>query len=121
MIYFKVKTSFSSKNFVSTSRPIELLHIDWFGPTRTTSINGKRYGLVVVNDYSRWTWVMFLAHKNESFEVFFKFCKRIQNEKEVCITSIRSDHGGEFENESFHLFCEENEILHNFSIARTPQ
>jgi len=47
--------------------------------------------------------------------------KRILNEKGVCITSIRSDHSGEFENESFRLLCEENEILHNFSIARTPQ
>jgi len=63
---------------------------------------------------------MFLAHKKESFEVFL-ICKRVQNEKKVCITSIRSDHGGEFENEIFHLFCEENGILHNFSTARTPQ
>ena len=47
--------------------------------------------------------------------------KKVQNEKGVCIISIRSDHGGEFENESFHLFCEENEILHNFSTTRTPQ
>ena len=84
----QIKTSFLSKNFVSTSRTLELLHVDLFGPTGTTSVSGKRYGLVVVDDYSRWTWVMFLTHKNESFEVFFKFCKRVQNEKEVCITLI---------------------------------
>jgi len=60
---------------------------------------------------------MFLAHKNNSLEIFFKFYKRIQNEKGVCLTSIRSDHGGEFENENFHLFCEENGILYNFSTA----
>jgi len=64
---------------------------------------------------------MFLAYKNESFEVFFKFCKRVQNEKRLFITSIISDHGGEFENQSFHLFNEENGILHNFSIVRTLQ
>ena len=63
---------------------------------------------------------MFLAHENESFVVFFKFCKRIQNEKGVCITLIRSGHGREFENESIHIFCEENGVLHNFSNARTP-
>ena len=41
--------------------------------------------------------------------------------KGVCITSIKSDHGRKFENESFHLFCEENIILHNFSTTITPQ
>jgi len=56
-----------------------------------------------------------------SFEVFFKFYKRVQKEKGACTISIRSDHGGKCENESFHLICEENGILHNFSIARTPQ
>ena len=65
----KLKNSFSSKNIVSTSRPLELLHLDLFGPTRTTSICGKRYELVIVNDYFKWTWVMFLAHKDESFKV----------------------------------------------------
>jgi len=56
---------------------------------------------------------MFLAHEDESFNVFFKFCKRVQNEKEVCITSIKSDHGGELKNE--------NGILLNFSTPRTPK
>lgn len=46
------KTSFKSKNFVSTSRPLELLHIDLFGPVGTDSINGKKYGLVIVDDYN---------------------------------------------------------------------
>ena len=80
-----------------------------------------QYGLVIVDDYSKWTWVMFLNHKYGSFDIFFKFCKCVQNEKGVCITSIRSDHGGEFENDMFQLFCEENDILHNFSTPRTTQ
>jgi len=116
----QIKCSFSRNNLVSISRPLELLHHD-FSPTRTTSISGKRYGLVIVDNYSRWTWVMFVAHKDESFSVFFKFCKIVQNEKRVCITSIRSDHGGEFENDNFQLFCEEDGMLHNFSTPRTSQ
>ena len=51
----------------------------------------------------------------------FKFCKRVQNEKGVCITSIRSYHGGKFENDKFQLFCEKNGILHIFSTPRTPK
>jgi len=83
-----IKTSFSSKKIVSTSRPLELLDIDLFGPTRTIFVNGKKYGLVVMDNYSRWTWVMFLAHKDESFEVLLKFCKRIQNENEHALLQL---------------------------------
>ena len=60
-------------------------------------------------------------YKDNSFDIFFKFCKCDQNEKGVCITSSRSDHEGGFENNRFQLFCEENGILHNFSTPITPQ
>ena len=70
----QIKNSFFfSTNIASTSRPLELLHLDLFGPTRIASTSGKRYGLFIVDEYSRWTWVMFLAHKDESFSIFFKF------------------------------------------------
>ena len=73
-----------------------------------------------MDDYSRWTWVMFLAY-DESFSVFFKFCNWFQNEKGVCVTWLRSDHGEKLENGNFQLFCEENGILHNLSTLRTPR
>ena len=77
-----VKSSFKNKNIVSTTRPLELLHIDLFGPVSTASINGKKYGLVIVDDYSRWTWVKFLRTKDDTYEVFSIFCTQIQNEKD---------------------------------------
>src|SRR4030066_111983 len=116
-----VKESFKLKNIVSTSRPLEWLHIDLFGPVSTASINGKKYGLVIVDDFSRWTWVKFLRTKDEACEVFSNFCKQIQSEKELKILKVRSDHGGEFENEPFENFCEEHGIIHEFSSPRTPQ
>ncbi|KAK2359506.1 putative mitochondrial protein [Trifolium repens] len=116
-----VKSSFKNKNIVSTTRPLELLHIDLFGPVSTASINGKKYGLVIVDDYSRWTWVKFLRNKDDTYEVFSIFCTQIQNEKDSKILKVRSDHGGEFENEPFENFCEEHGILHEFSSPRTPQ
>src|SRR4051812_24344213 len=54
------KPAFKSKNVVSSIRPLELMHIDLFGPVKTTSVRGKKDGLVIVDDYSRWTWVKFL-------------------------------------------------------------
>ena len=65
--------------------------------------------------------VSFLAHKNDAFKAFKNFAKRVQKEKDFCITSIRSDHGTKFENEFFKTFCNENEISHTFSFPKTPQ
>ena len=48
--------------------------------------------MVIVDDYTRWTWVRLLTHIDESFDTFYKFCKKIQNEKDICISSIKSDH-----------------------------
>ncbi|WJX61599.1 hypothetical protein P8452_46671 [Trifolium repens] len=115
------KTSFKPKNIVSTSRLLELLHIDLFGPVSTASINGKKYGLVIVDDYSRWTWVKFLRVKDDAYDVFNIFCTQVQSEKSLKILKIRSDHGGEFENEPFATFCEDHGIIHEFSAPRTPQ
>jgi hypothetical protein len=117
----QVKSSFKTNDFISTKRPLELLHIDLFGPVRTASLSGKQYGFVIVDDFSRYTWVLFLKHKDEAFEAFKTFCTLVQNEKESKIISLRSDHGGEFENAFFKDFFDEKGIFHNFSCARTPQ
>jgi len=76
-----VKSSFKSKDIVSTSRPLELLHIDLFGPVNIASLYGSKYGLVIVDDYSRWTWVKFLVSKDNAYDVFSNFCTQIQSEK----------------------------------------
>ena len=117
----QIKTSFKSNDVVSTSRLLQLLHMDLFGPTRTLSLGRKKYGYVIVDDYSRYTCVYFLANKHESFKVFEIFCKRVQNEKGFFISCIRSDHGTKFENVEFRSFYEKNGIFHNFSSQRTPQ
>src|SRR3954466_13988762 len=115
------KPAFKSKNVVPSSRPLELLHIDLFGPVKIASIRGKRYGLVIVDDYSRWIWVKFLKDKDESHTVFFDFCTQIQSEKEFKIIKVRSDHGDEFENRFFEIYFKENGTSHDFSFPRTPQ
>ena len=104
------KTSFKTKNVVSTSRHLELLHIDLFGLIKTISVNGKKYGLVIVDDYSRWTWVKFLRHKDESHSVFTSFCSQVQNEFNSKIIKVRSDYGGGFENKNFEELFDSNGI-----------
>ena len=95
--------------------------MDLFGPSRTTSLGGKSYAFVIVDDFSRYTWVLFLAHKNDVFHEFSKLCRKIQNEKGFTISCIRSNHGREFENVEFESFYDEKGIEHTFSAPRTPQ
>ena len=54
--------------------------MDLFGPTRVASLGGMHYAYVLIDDYSRYTWVYFLAHKNDAFKAFENFIKRIQKE-----------------------------------------
>ena len=62
-----------------------------------------------------------MAHKDEIFQVFSKFYRKVTNERRFLIQNIRSDHGTEFENQKFEKFCDEKKIGHNFSAPRTPQ
>jgi len=101
----QTKSSFKHINVVSTSRPLELLHVDLFGPSRTMSLGGNYYSLVVVDDYSHFTWTLFITTKDEAYHAFKKHAKVIQNERNYCISTIKSDHGGEFQNERFDKFC----------------
>ena len=88
----QVGKQIKNKNFISTSRPLELLHMNLFGLSRTLSLGGKSYAYVIVDHFSRYTWVLFLSQNNEAFYEFSKFWNKIQNEKGFTITCIRNDH-----------------------------
>ena len=77
--------------------------------------------MVIVDDYSRYTWVSFVAHKNETFSTFLTLLIRLTNEKNTTINLIRIDHCCEFDNIKFEEFCNKNGIEQNFSTPRTPQ
>lgn len=73
-----VRSSSKSKKFVSTSKHLELIHIDLCGPMRIRSRVGKRYMFVIVDDFFRYTWTLFLGSKDETFDVFSVFVRMIQ-------------------------------------------
>jgi len=92
----QIRSSFKSKDIISTKNPLDVLHMDLFGPSRVTSLAGNLYALVIVDDYSRYTWTLFLAYKNDAYKAFKKLAKVMQNENGCCIKSIHSDHGVSF-------------------------
>jgi hypothetical protein len=102
---------------MTTSRPLELL----FGPVAYLSIGGSKYGLVIVDDFSRFTWVFFLLDKSETQGTLKRFLKRVQNEFELKVKKIRSDNGSEFKNLQVEEFLEEEGIKHEFFAPYTPQ
>jgi len=112
----QVKNSFKIKNVVSSLKPLELLHMDLFGPSRTMNLSGNYYALVIVNDFSMFTWTLFLESKSDAFSAFKKLARRLQNTKNNNIGSIRSDHRGEFQNENSASFVRRWEFCTIFQL-----
>jgi transposase InsO family protein len=109
------------KNIMTKDRPLELLHMDLFGPIAYISIGGSKYCLVIVDDYSRFTWVFFLQEKSQTQETLKEFLRRAQNKFGLRIKKIRSNNGTEFKNSQIEGFLEEEGIKHEFSSPYTPQ
>ncbi|GJU96006.1 putative ribonuclease H-like domain-containing protein [Tanacetum coccineum] len=115
------KASCKTKTVSSISQPLQMLHMDLFGPTFVKSLMKKMYCLVVTDDYSRFSWVFFLATKDETSEILKTFITGIENLIDLKVKVIRCDNGTEFKNKVMNQFCEMKGIKREFSVARTPQ
>ncbi|GJT37698.1 putative ribonuclease H-like domain-containing protein [Tanacetum coccineum] len=115
------KASCKTKLVSSISQPLQMLHMDLFGPTFVRSINHKIYCLVVTDDYSRFSWVFFLATKDETSGILKTFITGIENQINHKVKIIRCDNGTEFKNNDMNQFCGMKGIKREFSVARTLQ
>ena len=86
--------------------------MDLFGPTTYTSIGGNKYGFMIVDDFTRYTWVFFLVDKSDVFTTFKSFIKGIHNEFETAIKRVGSDNGSEFKNTRIDELCDDFRIRH---------
>nr|GFA68294.1 integrase, catalytic region, zinc finger, CCHC-type, peptidase aspartic, catalytic [Tanacetum cinerariifolium] len=109
-----------SKMDFALNKPPYLLHMDLCGPMHVQSINGKRYVLVVVDDYSRYTWVFFFHSKDEASEMIISFINKTQVNLQLQVQRVRTDNGIEFKNKTLAKFFDEVGITQQFSAARTP-
>ncbi|GJW63517.1 retrovirus-related pol polyprotein from transposon TNT 1-94 [Tanacetum coccineum] len=109
------------KLIASDHSKLELLHMDLYGPMRVASINGKKYVLVIVDDYSRYTWVYFLHSKDETLKIIKKFIAQAQLNYKANVCKIRTNNGTEFKNATLKAHYENLGIMQQFSTARTPQ
>ena len=79
------------KNIMTTRRPLELLQMDLFGPNAYKSLGGNSFGLVIVDYFSRFTWVFFLNDKSQVHKIFRNFARKAQNQFEVKIKKVRNN------------------------------
>nr|GEX14059.1 hypothetical protein [Tanacetum cinerariifolium] len=115
------RASCKTKPVSSVSQPIQRLHMYLFGPTFIKSLNKKSCCLVVTDDYSRFSWVFFLAIKDETSTILKTFITGIENQLNLKVKIIRSDNGTEFKNQDLNQFYGMKGIKREFSVARTPQ
>nr|GEW16880.1 hypothetical protein [Tanacetum cinerariifolium] len=115
------KKTHKPKSEDTNQEKLYLLHMDLCGPIRVESVNGKNYILVIVDDYSRFTWVKFLRSKDETLAFIIKFLNMIQVRLKVPVHRIRTDNGTEFVNQTLRDYYEEVDISHETLVAHSPQ
>nr|GEY79657.1 retrovirus-related Pol polyprotein from transposon TNT 1-94 [Tanacetum cinerariifolium] len=115
------KKSHKPKSEDTNQEKLYLLHMDLCGPMRVESVNGKKYILVIIDDYSRFTWVKCLRSKDEAPYFIVKFLKMIQVRLKVSVCRIRTDNGTEFVNQTLREYYEEVGISYKTLVARSPQ
>nr|GFA81436.1 hypothetical protein [Tanacetum cinerariifolium] len=116
-----IRASHPPKPVPNSRQRLHLLHLDLCGPMRIASINGKRYVLVIVDDYSHYTWVHFLRSKDEAPEVIIKSLKRIMVLLQSPVIIIRSDNDTEFKNQVLKQYFDTVGISHQMYSVQTPQ
>jgi transposase InsO family protein len=116
----KIGVHHPHKNIMTTERPLELPRMDLFGLIAYISIDGSKYCLVIMEDYSGFTWVFDLQEKSQTQETLKKFLRWAQNEFGLRIKKIRSDNGIEFKNSQIEGILEEEVIKHALSSPYTP-
>jgi hypothetical protein len=107
-------------NIMMIEHPVQLLHMDIVDPSRVRSMGGKWYALVIVDDYSLYSWVFFLESKMKCFEHFWSLVLRLNNEHPNCLKAICSGNGTEFRNALSISFTLSTVLINSFSPPRVP-
>ncbi|GKC09056.1 retrovirus-related pol polyprotein from transposon TNT 1-94 [Tanacetum coccineum] len=115
------KQSYKPKSEDTNQEKLYLLHMDLCGPMCIASVNRKKYTLIIVDDYSRFSWVKFLASKDEAHDFIMKFLKMIQVRLNAIVKNIGTDNGTEFVNQTLRDYYDQVDISHETSVARTPK
>ena len=115
------RSAFSSESSFRASKRLELIHGDICGPIQPSTIGGRRYYFLLVDDFSRLMWVFFLKENSKAYHHFKVFKNLVESESGERIKCFRKNRGGEFNYEEFRFFCEINGIKRHFTAPYSPQ
>uniref|UniRef100_A0A2N9J9M1 Integrase catalytic domain-containing protein n=1 Tax=Fagus sylvatica TaxID=28930 RepID=A0A2N9J9M1_FAGSY len=105
----------------TVSSPFSLIHADLWGPAPIVSYTGFKYYLVLVDEFTKFTWTYLLKHKSDTLQVFTQFHAMVHTQFSLPIKTFRTDCGGEFTSTKFNQFCANHGIIHQLSCPHTPQ
>ena len=117
----QVKTKMPKETSFHASKPLELIHSDVCGPFRVMSTGGARYFVTFIDDFSKKTWIYFLAHKSQVLEKFKHFVHLVENLTGLTVRALRTDNGGEYTSRLFSEFCSHKGITREMPPPYTPQ
>ena len=102
------------------NKSVDLVHMDLSGPIKPSTLGGKSYFLLIVDDFSRYMWIFLLAYKTEALNIFKKLKVMAKAETKENLRCAKSDRGGEFLSKEFKLYCEDNGIIRQLTPPHTP-
>ena len=115
------RSTFPNESEYKASKRLQLIHGNICGPIQPSTIGGRRYYFLLVDDYSRLMWVAFLKEKSDVFQYFKKFKKLAESVSDEKVKCLRIDKGGEFNSEEFRIYCKENGIKRHLTAPYSPQ
>ena len=117
----QIRRPFPKKSEFRASKKLQLIHGDIYGPIQPSTVGGRRYYFLLIDDFSRLMWVAFLKDKSDAFQHFKKFKNLAESESEENVKCFRTDIGGEFNSEEFIAYCDENGIKRHLTAPYSPQ
>jgi len=100
---------------------LELVHSDICGPIETESLDGAKYFVTFVDDFSKYTEVAMLRSRSEILNVFQNYKRRVEKETGHCIKKLRTDNAQEYKSKEFTNFLQQEGIGRQLSVEYTPQ
>ena len=115
------RQKFPSNNHKKTERPLQLIHSDLCGPMQSLSLDGNKYLISFIDDYTRFTILYFLREKSGAFNAFTTYKAYVENHHQSKISTIRTDNGGEYFSGEWIKFCNTHGIRHEHTVPYNPQ
>lgn len=114
------RSSYPQRGY-QASKPFYMIHSDVWGPSKVTTLSGKKWFVTFIDDHTRLCWIYLMKKKSDVKNLFEDFYTMIENQFQTKIGILHSDNGTEYFNEHLEAFLKNNGIVHQSTCRDTPQ